>query len=173
MKQLPRYGLMFLAGLPLLLYMSLGLVYMQQKKGQTDAFAQVQSSLELLRRPVPDMNGIQDQIDQLDAAIAQEKDLFSQQGSDALVAGLLQKAQAAGLQVSAVSARPVSVHKDDDGSYSVLPITVQAVGSEPQLMGFLNSLDYPNLEVQNVSLSETKDGYAFNLELDFHITAKE
>lgn len=170
--KLQRYGLLVVVGLPLLLYLSLGLVYLEQKRGQSNAFAQVRTSLEALRQPVPDTKDVEAQIAQVDEGINEARGLFAQE-SDQLVAGLLEKAQNSGLRAVAVAAKPVVTRKEDTKSYTVLPISIQVVGETGQLMGFLNSLDYPSLQVENASLSQIDEGYNITLELAVRLTPKE
>lgn len=174
-EKLRKYGLALLLGLPLLLYLSLGLVYLEQKRGQGNALAQVNTSLELLRRPGPDLTGLEAGIAQADKDILQARGLFAQESSDALVAGLLERAQRSGLQVVGIAAKPVTTRKEEDRSYSVLPISVQLAGGTGQLLGFLNSLDYPNLEVQNASLSQgqVKESYNISMDIAVHLTPRE
>ncbi|MFH1483392.1 MAG: hypothetical protein ABIG98_03950, partial [Chloroflexota bacterium] len=83
--------------------------------------------------------------------------------------------QRSGLQMVGIAVKPVITRKEEDGSFSVLPVSVQASGSTGQLMGFLNSLDYPNLEVQNLSLSQTEADENCDIKLDIvvHVTPRE
>ncbi|HLE02048.1 MAG TPA: hypothetical protein VI877_00990 [Dehalococcoidia bacterium] len=173
--KLQRYGLMLLAGLPLLLYFSLGLVYLEQKRGQSNAFAQVRTSLELLRQPTPDLSGLEADILQAEQGIKQARESFAIESGEALVAGLLERAQRSGLQMVGIAVKPVITRKEEGGSFSVLPFSVQAAGTTGQLMGFLNSLDYPNLEVQNLSLSQTEADENSDIKLDLavHVTPRE
>jgi len=166
---------MLLAGLPLLLYLSLGLVYLEQKRGQSNAFAQVQTSLELLRRPAPDLKALEAVIAQVETDTEKARGLFAQESSDALVAGLLERAERSGLQVVGVAVKPVTTRKEEDRSYSILPISVQLAGGTGQLLGFLNSLDYANLEVQNASLSQSQvmEAYSMSMDIAFHLTPRE
>ena len=174
-EKLRRYGLAVLVGLPLLLYLSLGLVYLEQKRGQSNAFAQVQTSLELLRRPTPDLTGLEADIAQAEQGIKQARGSFAIESGEALVAGLLERAQRSGLQMVGITVKPVTTRKEEDGSFSVLPVSVQAAGGTGQLLGFLNSLDYPNLEVQNISLSQAqvKEDYNISLDIVVHLTPRE
>jgi len=164
---------MLLAGIPLLLYLSLGLVYLEQKRGQDDAFAQVQTSLESLRRPAPDLKGLEADTAQAEGGINEAMGLYVQADSDAMVAWLLQKAESSGLQAVGIAAKAIATRKEGDRSYSVQPLSLQAVGTKPQLIGFLNSLDYPSLQVENISLSLGKDGYSITMEIVIHLTPKE
>jgi hypothetical protein len=77
--------------------------------------------------------------------------------------------------VVSFAAQPVTTRKGLVGSYSVLPISVQSVGGTAQLMGFLNSLDLRNLEVENVSLSKAEGEESYNISLDMmvHLTPRE
>ena len=164
---------MILIGLPLLLYLSLALVYLQERSAQTTAFARVRTSLDLLRRPTPDLKAVEADIAQADAAISEARSSFEQESSEALIAGLLDRAERSGLEVVGIAARPVVTRKEDDKSYSVLPISIQALGGTGQVLGFINSLDYPSMQVENVSLSMGEEGYNATLELVVHLTPKE
>ena len=174
-EKLKKYGLAILLGLPLLLYLSLGLVYLEQKRGQSTAFAQVQTSLELLRRPAPDLKGLEAEIAQIETDTEKAKGSFVQESNEALLTGLLDRARRSGLQVVGFAAKPVTTREVEDKSYTVLPLSVQAVGGTGQLLGFLNSLDYPNLEVQNLSLSQTEADENCDIKLDIvvHVTPRE
>ena len=173
--KLQRYGLMLLAGLPLLLYFSLGLVYLEQKRGQSNAFAQVRTFLELLRQPTPDLKGLEADMARAEQGMEQARDSFAIESGEALVAGLLERAQRSGLQMVGIAVEPVVTRKEEDGSFSVLPVSVQAAGTSGQLLGFLSSLDYPNLEVQNLSLSQTEGDENRDIKLDIvvHVTPRE
>ena len=171
--KIKRYSLMVLIGVPLLLYMSLALVYVQEKRAQATADDRVSSSLDLLSRPTPDMAALESDIADMDLAIAEAKGSFDVGSSEAIISSLLDRAQFAGLRVGGVAAKPIATRREDDKSYTVLPISVQATGEITQVLGFINGLDYPSMQVESVSLGMGDGNYSVNLELAVRLTPKE
>jgi len=161
-----RYGLILFLGLPLVFALGLGLVDLQQVQARKEAYAQAERSRIILRRPIPDIPQVEATLAKAQAEVRQVAGLFSQEGSDALVSALLERARQHRLSLTSITARvPV---RQEEGKTSSIPVSFRLSGQTPDFLAFLASLDYPSLEVQGASIAEESGG-GLSLEVDFLI----
>jgi len=161
-----RYGLFILLGLPLVFALGLGLVDLQQVQARKETLARAEQARAILRRPMADISQLEATLTRVKGEIQQAEGLFSLEGSDPLVAALLDRAREHRLTLTSVAAR-VPLRREEARA-TTIPVSLRLSGEIPDLLAFLASLDYPNLEVQGATIAQEKEG-SLSITLDFLI----
>jgi len=149
------YGLVLLWAVPLLLLLSLGLVYLKSEAERRQAQAQTRVASTLLGRPPQALSGVEAELAQVEKEWQQLQGQFVVGGTDRVVRDLWDRVKQSGLELVGISA-PASL-RPEEGKAGI-PITFHLKGEVSQLLVFLKSVDLPNLEVQRVSLVQGLEG---------------